>query len=287
MKDLLKDPTLLRTQAYINGAWVDSDSGETFPVHNPATQKVIAEVASFGAAETRRAIEAAEVAQKPWAALSAMERSAVLKKWNDLILENVEDLAIIMTQEQGKVLAESRGEIVYAASFIEWFAEEGKRVYGDVFPLPQSSSRGIAIKQPVGVVAAVTPWNFPSAMLTRKCGPALAVGCAMVAKPAHETPLSMLALAELADRAGLPAGLLSVVPGAHSAVFRVHTRWCLTRTVTAYRLREAACKRASDAAPDNRASRAENTPHRGPPVQAHQYVNRAADAVSSKKLLSR
>jgi len=217
MKDLLKDPTLLRTQAYINGEWVDSDSGETFPVRNPATQEVLAEVASVGGAETRRAIEAAEVAQKAWAARSAMERSAVLMKWNNLILENVEDLAIVMTLEQGKVLAESRGEIVYSASFIEWFAEEGKRVYGDVFPLPQGTSRGIAIKQPVGVVAAVTPWNFPSAMLTRKCGPALAVGCAMVAKPAHETPLSMLALAELADRAGLPAGLLSIVPGAHSA----------------------------------------------------------------------
>ena len=216
MKNLLKDPTLLRTQAYINGEWVDSDSGETFPVRNPATQEVIADVASMGAAETRRAIEAAEAAQKPWAARSAMERAVILRKWNDLILENVEDLAIIMTQEQGKVLAESRGEIVYAASFIEWFAEEGKRVYGDVIPLPQSGSRGIAIRQPVGVAAAVTPWNFPSAMLTRKCGPALAVGCAMVAKPAHETPLSMLALAELADRAGLPAGLLSIVPGAHA-----------------------------------------------------------------------
>jgi succinate-semialdehyde dehydrogenase/glutarate-semialdehyde dehydrogenase len=216
MKDLLKDPTLLRTQAYINGEWVDADSGETFPVRNPATQEVIAEVASVAGAETRRAIEAAEVAQKAWAARTPMERSAILRKWNDLILENVEDLAIIMTQEQGKVLAESRGEIVYAASFIEWFAEEGKRVYGDVFPLPQSNNRGVAIKQPVGVVAAVTPWNFPSAMLTRKCGPALAVGCAMVAKPAHETPLSMLALAELADRAGLPAGLLSIVPGGHA-----------------------------------------------------------------------
>ena len=213
----LSDPSLLRTQAYINGEWVDSDTGETFPVFNPVTQEVIVEVASVGAAETRRAIEAAAVAQKAWVARSAMERSAILRKWNDLILENVEDLAIIMTIEQGKILAESRGEIIYAASFIEWFAEEGKRIYGDVFPIPQGTSRAIAIKQPVGVVAAVTPWNFPSAMLTRKCGPALAVGCAMVAKPAHETPLSMLALAELADRAGLPAGLLSILPGARSA----------------------------------------------------------------------
>ena len=175
MKNLLKDPTLIRTQAYINGAWVDADSGETFPVLNPATQKVLAEVASVGAAETRRAIEAAEAAQKTWAARSAMERSAILRRWNDLILENLEDLAIIMTQEQGKVLAESRAEIAYAASFIEWFAEEGKRIYGDVFPLPQTANRGVAVKQPVGVVAAVTPWNFPSAMLTRKCGPG--TGC--------------------------------------------------------------------------------------------------------------
>jgi len=217
MTDLLKDPRLLKTQAYINGQWVDADDGATFSVTNPANQEVIAEVASVGGAETRRAIEAAELAQKDWAAKSAMDRSAVLSRWNDLILENLEDLAIIMTLEQGKVLAESRGEIAYAASFIEWFAEEGKRVYGDVLPVPQLDRRAIAIKQPVGVVAAITPWNFPSAMLTRKCGPALAVGCAMVAKPARETPLSMLALAELADRAGLPAGLLSILPGAHPA----------------------------------------------------------------------
>ena len=217
MSELLKDPGLLKTKAYINGEWVDADDGATFSVTNPANQEVIAEVASVGGAETRRAIEAAELAQKDWAAKSAMDRSAVLSRWNDLILENLEDLAIIMTLEQGKVLAESRAEIAYAASFIEWFAEEGKRVYGDVLPVPQADRRAIAIKQPVGVVAAITPWNFPSAMLTRKCGPALAVGCAMVAKPAHETPLSMLALAELADRAGLPAGLLSILPGAHAA----------------------------------------------------------------------
>ncbi len=217
MSELLKDPGLLKTKAYINGEWVDADDGATFSVTNPANQEVIAEVASVGGAETRRAIEAAELAQKDWAAKSAMDRSAVLSRWNDLILENLEDLAIIMTLEQGKVLAESRAEIAYAASFIEWFAEEGKRVYGDVLPVPQADRRAIAIKQPVGVVAAITPWNFPSAMLTRKCGPALAVGCAMVAKPAHETPLSMLALAELADRAGLPGGLLSILPGAHAA----------------------------------------------------------------------
>jgi len=212
----LKDPSLLRTQAYINGEWVDADNGATFPVYNPATHEVIAEVASVGATETRRAIEAADVAQKAWAARTAMQRSAILKNWNDLIVENVEDLAIIMTVEQGKILAESRGEVAYAASFIEWFAEEGKRIYGDVLPLPQTHQRGFVIKQPVGVCAAITPWNFPSAMLTRKAAPALAVGCAMVAKPPHETPLSMLALAEMAHRAGVPAGLLSVLPTADS-----------------------------------------------------------------------
>ena len=208
----LNDPSLLRTQAYINGEWVDADSGKTFKVYNPATHEVVAEVADVGVDETRRAIDAAAVAQKAWAAKPAMERSVVLRKWNDLILENLEDLAILMTVEQGKILAEARGEVAYAASFIEWFAEEGKRVYGDVLPLPQTDRRGIVIKQPVGVCAAITPWNFPAAMLTRKVAPALAVGCSMIAKPPHETPLSMTALAELAHRAGLPAGLLNVLP---------------------------------------------------------------------------
>ena len=212
----LSDPGLLKTQAYINGEWVDADSGETFPVYNPATNEVIAEVASVGVAETRRAIEAAEAARHEWAARSAHERSAILRKWNDLMLENTEDLAIIMTVEQGKVLAESRVEIVYSASFIEWFAEEAKRVYGEVLPQPQTDRRGIVIRQPVGVCAAITPWNFPSAMLARKAAPALAVGCSMVAKPPHETPLSMLAMAELAHRAGLPAGLLNIVPSESS-----------------------------------------------------------------------
>jgi succinate-semialdehyde dehydrogenase/glutarate-semialdehyde dehydrogenase len=214
----LSDPSLLRAQAYINGEWVDADSGATFKVYNPATHEVVAEVADVGTAETRRAIEAAAVAQQEWAARPAMERSAILRKWNDLILENVEDLAILMTVEQGKILAEARGEVAYAASFIEWFAEEGKRVYGDVLPLPQTDRRGIVIKQPVGVCAAITPWNFPAAMLTRKVAPALAVGCSMVAKPPHETPLSMTGLAELAHRAGLPAGLLNVLPTSNSRV---------------------------------------------------------------------
>ena len=212
----LNDPSLLKTQAYINGEWVDADDGATFKVLNPATHEVVAEVADVGEAETRRAIEAAEAARKDWAAKSAMERSAVLRKWNDLILENVDDLGILMTVEQGKILAEARGEVIYAASFIEWFAEEGKRVYGDVLPQPFTDRRGIVIKQPVGVCAAITPWNFPAAMLTRKVAPALAVGCSMVAKPPQETPLSMTALAELAHRAGLPAGLLNILPTSNS-----------------------------------------------------------------------
>jgi succinate-semialdehyde dehydrogenase/glutarate-semialdehyde dehydrogenase len=212
----LQDPALLKTQAYINGQWVDGGDGESFPVLNPATGETIAEVASCAAAETRRAIEAAEAAQKSWRALPAKDRSSVLRRWFELIMENQEDLARLMTAEQGKVLAESRAEIAYAASFIEWFAEEAKRIYGDVIPLPQTDRRGVVIRQPVGVCAAITPWNFPAAMITRKAGPALAVGCAMVLKPAKETPLSALALAELADRAGLPAGLLSVVVGRSS-----------------------------------------------------------------------
>ena len=214
----LSDPDLLRTQAYINGEWVDADDGSTFPVYNPSTGDVIAEMADVGAAETRRAIEAAEIARHKWAARSPHERSAVLRKWNDLLLENVEDLAVIMTVEQGKVLAESRGETIYSASFIEWFAEEAKRIDGSVLPQPQTDRRGVVVRQPVGVCAAITPWNFPSAMLARKAGPALAVGCSMVAKPPHETPLSMTAMAELAHRAGLPAGLLSIVPTANSRI---------------------------------------------------------------------
>ena len=217
MKQLLDDPSLIRTQAYIDGEWTDADDGATFDVLNPSNQEVIATVASVGAAETSRAVDAAARAQTLWAAKSPMQRSSVLRRWNDLILENTEDLAIIMTLEQGKILEESRGEITYSASFIEWFAEEGKRIYGDVVPLAQTDRRGIVIKQPVGVCAAITPWNFPSAMLARKAAPALAVGCAMVAKPPQETPLSMLALAELADRAGLPAGLLNVAPGNNAA----------------------------------------------------------------------
>lgn len=209
----LQDPSLLKTQAYINGQWIDADNGATVPVYNPATGEEICQIASVGVAETRRAIEIAEQAMQAWKQRPAKERAVLLRKWYDLMMENAEDLAVIMTCEQGKVLAESRMEIAYSASFLEWFSEEARRVYGDTIPLPQTDRRGVVIKQPVGVVAAITPWNFPSAMITRKAGPALAVGCAVVLKPATETPLSALALAELADRAGLPAGLLNVVPG--------------------------------------------------------------------------
>lgn len=212
----LNDPTLLKTQAFIDGKWVDADSGATFTVTNPATGEHLADVASVGAVETRRAIAAAERAMAEWKALPPKSRCDLLEVWYQLMLDNSEDLATIMTAEQGKTLAESRGEVGYGASFIKWFAEEGKRVYGDIIP-STPDRRGVVIKQPVGVVAAITPWNFPNAMITRKAGPALAVGCAMVLKPAAETPLSALALVELADRAGLPAGLFSVLPSANAA----------------------------------------------------------------------
>lgn len=207
----LKDPSLFKTQAFISGQWVDSDKGETFPVYNPATGVLLAEVASVGLNETQRAIESAQTAMESWRELPAKTRSDILERWYNLVIENTEDLAILMTAEQGKPLFESRGEIGYGASFIKWFSEEGKRVYGDIIPAT-NDRRNIAVKQPIGVVAAITPWNFPNAMITRKVAPALAVGCAMVLKPAAETPLSALALVELANRAGLPPGLFSVLP---------------------------------------------------------------------------
>lgn len=225
----LMDKSLVRAQAYLNGEWIDADDGSTFAVNNPATGDIIARVANVGAAEARRAIEAAESARHAWAARSPFDRATVLQQWARLLTENTADLATIMTLEQGKVLAESRGEIAYGISFIEWFAEEAKRVYGEVLPQPQAARRGIAIRQPVGVCAAITPWNFPMAMLARKAGPALAVGCSMVAKPPHETPLSMLAMAELAHRAGLPPGLLSVLPTTHAS--NVGSEFCANRTV--------------------------------------------------------
>ncbi len=209
----LSDAALLKTRAYINGQWADADSGDTLPVTNPATGETIAEVAKCGTAETRRAIEAAEQAQVEWRARSAKERAGILRKWFNLMMEHQEDLAQILTAEQGKPLAEARGEIAYGASYIEWFAEEAKRIYGDTIPQPSDDKRIVVIKQPVGVVACITPWNFPNAMLTRKIAPALAAGCTVVCKPANETPLSAFAFAELAERAGVPAGVINIVAG--------------------------------------------------------------------------
>jgi succinate-semialdehyde dehydrogenase/glutarate-semialdehyde dehydrogenase len=209
----LQDPDLLRRQAFIGGRWCDADNGATFDVTNPATGETLGTVPKMGAAETQRAIEAAKNAWTSWRGLPAKDRSVLLRRWNDLIVENVDDLGKLMTAEQGKPLAEAKGEVLYAASFIEWFAEEAKRVYGDTIPSPWNDRRLVTIKEPIGVCAAITPWNFPAAMITRKAGPALASGCTMVAKPAESTPLSALALAVLAERAGIPAGVFNVLTG--------------------------------------------------------------------------
>ena len=209
----LRDPNLLRAQAYIGGRWVDADAGAVAPVRNPATGATLGTVPELGAAETHRAIEAAGAAFPGWAATPARERAALLRRWHGLMLEHQEDLAALMTAEQGKPLAEARGEIAYGASFIEWFAEEGKRLYGEIIPPPQGDRRLVVLRQPVGVAAAITPWNFPSAMITRKAGPALAAGCTFVCKPAIQTPFSALALAELAARAGIPPGVFNIVTG--------------------------------------------------------------------------
>ena len=209
----ISDQALFKTQAYINGNWVDGDAGTTYAVTNPATGEVLAECASCGTAETRRAIEAAEAALHSWRSKSVKERSGILRKWFDLMMAAQEDLAQIMTAEQGKPLAEARGEVAYGANYIEWFAEEAKRVYGDTIPAPSGDKRIVVIKQPVGVVACITPWNFPNAMLTRKMAPALAAGCTVVCKPANATPLSAFATAELAERAGVPAGVINIVSG--------------------------------------------------------------------------
>ncbi|KSW26877.1 MULTISPECIES: NADP-dependent succinate-semialdehyde dehydrogenase [unclassified Pseudomonas] len=214
----LKDSSLFRQQAYIDGAWVDADNGQTLKVNNPATNEIIGSVPKMGAAETRRAIEAADRALPAWRALTAKDRANKLRRWFELMIENQDDLARLMTLEQGKPLTEARGEIAYAASFLEWFGEEAKRVYGDMIPGHQPDKRLMVIKQPIGVTAAITPWNFPSAMITRKAGPALAAGCTMVLKPASQTPYSALALAELAERAGIPKGVFSVVTGSAGEV---------------------------------------------------------------------
>jgi len=214
----LNDPSLLRQQAYIDGAWVDAANGATVPVHNPATGELLGTVPHMGAQETRRAIEAANAAWPAWRKKTARERALILRKWNDLMLENADDLAVIMTAEQGKPLAESKGEIAYAASFFEWFGEQAKRIEGDVLESPARDRRIIVTKEPIGVCAAITPWNFPAAMITRKVAPALAAGCPIVLKPAELTPYSALALAVLAERAGVPKGVFSIVIGDSKAI---------------------------------------------------------------------
>jgi len=210
----LKDPSLLRQQCFIAGQWCDADGGATISVTNPATGETLGSVPKMGAAETRRAIEAANAAWPEWRKKPAKARAAILRKWNDLILANADDLAALMTAEQGKPLAESKGEITYAASFIEWFGEEAKRIAGETLASPWPDKRVVVTREPIGVSAAITPWNFPAAMITRKAGPALAAGCPMVVKPAELTPFSALALAVLAERAGVPAGVFSVITGA-------------------------------------------------------------------------
>ena len=214
----LKDPKLFREQCYVDGAWINADSGKTFTVGNPASGETLGGVPDMGAAETRRAIEAADRAWPAWREKTAKERAAILRKWFDLMLANQDDLALILTTEQGKPLAEAKGEIAYGASFVEWFAEEAKRVYGDVIPPHQADKRILVIKQPIGVAAMITPWNFPNAMITRKAAPALAAGCTVVLKPAEQTPFSALALAELAERAGIPKGVFNIVTGDAPAI---------------------------------------------------------------------
>jgi succinate-semialdehyde dehydrogenase/glutarate-semialdehyde dehydrogenase len=214
----LNDPSLFRAQAFLAGEWCDADNSTPLDVRNPATGLILGTVPCMGAAETRRAIAAANAAWPAWRAKTAKERSVILRKWHDLMMENADDLALILTTEQGKPLAEAKGEIGYAASFLEWFAEEGKRIYGDTIPTPANDKRIVVTKEPVGVCAAITPWNFPAAMITRKVGPALAAGCPIVLKPAEATPFSALALAVLAERAGVPRGVFSVVTGDPKAI---------------------------------------------------------------------
>ncbi|MGH6946091.1 MAG: NADP-dependent succinate-semialdehyde dehydrogenase [Kiloniellales bacterium] len=214
----LADPKLFRQQCYIDGKWRDANSGETIEVNNPATGEILGTIPKMGGDETREAIEAAERAWPAWRAKTAKERAVILRRLYDLMMANQDDLGLLLTLEQGKPLAEGKGEIAYGASFIEWFAEEGKRIYGDTIPQHQADKRIVVIKQPIGVVASITPWNFPNAMITRKAGPALAAGCPIVIKPATQTPFSALAMAELAERAGVPAGVFNVVTGSASAI---------------------------------------------------------------------
>ena len=227
----LNDPSLFRTQSYIDGAWCEADSGKRFDVDNPADGSVVGSVPTCGAAETKRAIEAANAALPAWRALTAKQRAGLLRKWFELMLTHADDLALILTTEQGKPLAEAKGEILYGASFIEWFAEEGKRVYGDVIPPHMPDKRLIVLKQPIGVCAAITPWNFPNAMITRKAGPALAAGCTIVLKPAEQTPFSALAMVELAHRAGIPKGVFNIVTGDAQSSIEIGKELCANPTV--------------------------------------------------------
>lgn len=214
----LSNTSLFRERCYIDGAWVDAQDGAVIEVNNPATGSVLGTVPGLATEDTRRAIAAADAAWPEWRAMTGKERAVIMRRWFELMMENQEDLAVLMTTEQGKPLAESRGEIAYAASFIEWFAEEGKRVYGDTMLHPLRGKRIVVLKQPIGVVAAITPWNFPAAMITRKCAPALAAGCTVVSKPASQTPYTALALAELAERAGMPKGVFNVITGPSAVI---------------------------------------------------------------------
>jgi succinate-semialdehyde dehydrogenase / glutarate-semialdehyde dehydrogenase len=215
---VLKDAKLFRTQCYVDGAWCNADSGKTFAVVDPATGAKLADVPDMSAVETRRAIDAASAALPAWRGKTAKDRAIILRRWFDAMMAAQDDLAVLLTSEQGKPLAEARGEIAYGASFVEWFAEEGKRAYGDVIPATQADKRIVVLKEPVGVCAAITPWNFPNAMITRKVAPALAAGCTVILKPAEQTPLSALAIAELADRVGLPRGVLNILTGDAPAI---------------------------------------------------------------------
>src|ERR1700683_3595093 len=228
----LKDPTLLRELCFIDGNWMGADNAGALDVTNPATLKKLGSIPNMGAAETRRAIAAAAAALPAWRARTAKERANILRRWFDLMIENQEDLATLMTAEQGKPLAESKTEILYAASFLEWFGEEAKRLYGDIIPGHQGDKRIMVLRQPVGVVAAITPWNFPSAMITRKAGPALAAGCTLICKPATQTPYSALALAELAQRAGVPKGVFNMITGSATALRGGMTGNALVRKLT-------------------------------------------------------
>ena len=228
----LKDKGLFREQCYVNGEWVDADRGATFDVINPANNQRLGSVPKMGAAETRRAVQSASDAYPAWRTLTAKERGAILRKWYELMLQHQEDLALLMTSEQGKPLPEARGEILYGAAFIDWFAEEGKRTYGDTIPQPNNDWRIVVSKEPIGVCAAITPWNFPNAMIARKVGPALAAGCTMVARPASQTPFSALAMAALGARAGIPKGVFSVITGSSTEMGKELTHSKIVRKLT-------------------------------------------------------